>query len=233
MPKRKRIQRRGKRRIRRRTGKRSGRRYRKSKRTLIVPNRKFIKLRYIETSTSTLSGGATSTYLNYKVNDAYDVASAVGSTAMPGYAEWSAFYSKYRVHASKVKFTAHNESINPYYMGLFYTVPPTVFATSWGNFMETRGNPHSKVKMLSSSSNTGSKQTITMYRKHAGLFGDKLEYLADQAYAGTVSSHPSSIVYATVWLGSYDGVTNLPAITPFNIEVTLWLEFYSRKYLTS
>lgn len=67
-------------------------------RQLIVSDRTFVKLKYMDITTPTFASGATTRYNTYYGNGAWDVNAALANTAMPGLAEWASFYNRYRVH---------------------------------------------------------------------------------------------------------------------------------------
>jgi hypothetical protein len=204
----------------------------------------FVKLKYIDTDTPELtmsSVGAPFSFNTYKGNSGYDVNLSIGSSKMPGFNEWSAFYTQYRVRAAKITFECCNNFVTnvnttePVYM--FVHVQdlnqPTAF-TSWPFIRALEGNRYSKFKLLSNSGGMD-KGRLSIYVDYAKFLGNKLQYNASPAYSGnTISSvggGTDPAVLAQIYAGvmTYDGAPVVTSgIYPVHATVTQYVEFYNR-----
>jgi hypothetical protein len=66
-----------------------------------VPDRMRLKLKFTSVVDLTASSAKDANFI-YRPTSIYDVDPAVGGSSMYGYAEWSPFYGRYRVHSSRI-----------------------------------------------------------------------------------------------------------------------------------
>lgn len=216
----------------RKFGKRSRRKRAGKKIPLITPFNHFVKLRYIDTDTMSM-GTTLGTYdiKGWRMNSAYDVNQQIGSTAMPGFSEWAAFYTTYRVMAGKIKVTLVNTTTTPVYFGMYWD-PSNTVTSSWSGVMHTKGNMGSKQVLLNVATAGGNKTTLTSFMKYSKLYGNKWSVEGSDAFGAVTSANPATTLFAGVYVASDDGISVLPTGTfPLACEITLWVKFYDRKML--
>lgn len=209
-------------------------------RQLLIADRSFVKLRYIETTTPFMGGAAVTneTFFIYNLNSAFDLNASLGNTATPGFSEWGNFYKRYRVHAVKVVFECVNANNFGTYM--FVHLQPSSAPSGFGTFATLRefeGNRYSKFRLLSESG-AMNKGKLTIFARLAHLFGGRITYLADNDYTGLtggtlVGSNPAIILHGYVGMLSGDGNSNMTANSPVRITIQQYIEFYDRTDLIS
>lgn len=199
---------------------------------LITPDRKNLRLKYIETTRTSFSGGVTSLIQVYKLNSAYDLSGTLGNTATPGFAEWKAFYNRYRVNMAVVKCTFSNVEDTPCYVGVWSNAYPPSNVTNWTTLMESRGQKYSKCHLLGASNGGGANKTLTLIVPMARIVGNRLKQKADDRYEALMTTDPASLVYGYVWVASFDGAGVIPQVA-CRIEITQYVTVYERAYLTT
>ncbi len=144
--------------------------------SIIVPFRYILPIQTI---------GATGSLLNSLrfTSNAYDVDPALASTAMAGFGEWAAIYSRFRTLEMSYKFYVTNldGSGKEVISGFMIT---SVSASLLGsNYAE---NPHMKLTRLGGSPGMGSC-TVTGHCRLEDLFGTK-QCLFDDLFTGSTTS---------------------------------------------
>lgn len=204
---------------------------------LIIANETLAKLRYVDTTSPTLTMTAavnTNVTNVFYCNGLYDVNSAIGSTAIPGFAEWMTFYQNYRVMWCRFDCYFVNTTAQPVICGIH--IPPvsnTSSPANWTQFMELQGNKNTK--MITLSSNGGQDRgKISVYCYLPSLFGDKNTYKADDNFLGSATSNPPSIIRSYVFAITSSG--NAPAansVVNVNTRIKFGVRFMNRKLLYS
>lgn len=200
---------------------------------LLAEKGRMVKLRYIETQSTTL-GAAAATFasVGYRANSAFDPSTVVASPGIPGFTEWAAIYNKYRVMAVSAKAKIISlEANHPVFVGILFNNPTTV-VTTWNAWLETIGQPYSRLESLSPIGTGFNKCEMKQYCPLKNLLGDPNEYLSDATYAAATSGNPASGLSFNIFVASYDGVTNISAPS-INILLTLdyYVYVYDRKVL--
>lgn len=245
MPKRRRFSRRGFRHRKRRRFSRRFRRPRIGHRRRRLPNfgvpqSKLVKLKYIDVDSPAFTAGATSFVISnsYRLNGAFDVNSAIASTAMPGFIEWSTFYRFYRVMSAKVTMTVSSQIASAQYMFMWMTPTyatnalPVTFSASWPDTKQLEAQRNCKVKLLNSESSANSMKTISMYRTMKHLQAD-MTAVADSSWVGLTGptgtgSNPASLImcYTGVFTGTATPYSNGVIVGVAKTTVTMWVKFY-------
>lgn len=205
-------------------------------RGLIVAERQIVRLRYVETTSYVLGSVASSyAYNTYKLNSAYDFNSALGSTVITGFSEWSNFYSVYRVLSVRfhVDFVNINTTTPASVICGIYSSAGTAPFTSWSNIYELLGNKHCVTEMISMPGGidrTRLSQKIDLPQ----LAGDARKYLADDSYAAAVNANPSVILHGYVFILSPSN-TAFGSLSTVAVRIIADLEvqFSQRADLTS
>jgi len=165
------------------------------------------------------AAGAATNYISFR-SEAYDVDPVVGSTAMPGFAEFASLYARYRPLEMSYDFEASNKETFALQVMTGFTCP-TLTPTS----VLLLGNPHWKTKMISAKGGLDRsriKDKVTMVE----LFGTK-QALYDDIFTGSTQSATLATVGTTnayfVILSPSVGIVNG---VDYNITIRLKLTFY-------
>jgi len=172
------------------------------------------------------AAAATSKGVRFQVNCAYDVDPVLGSTATPGFVEWSAFYQQYRVVGYRYVFTVVNKEAFPVLAVVVNTnVDPGV-----GGYATYMGNPNTQKCLLSS--NTGGPCTHTFRGSHttANIAGSIVAE-TDDSYASLVNTVPLNKIFCGL---AIDGIgSNVTAGVTYLFTCKMKIRFYERKQLSS
>lgn len=194
---------------------------------LMWPDRKLVKLRYVDTTTSFLPFAAAYTsYQEYKLNSAYDVNSAVGSTSIPGYSEYAQMYNVYRVMGAKIKttFSLDSDFTHPLDVALLMT------SLQWSSpsytVMQeyTRGNRHVVNGVVTSQRPI----TLSMYRPLSKVWGASKSYRIDDDFQATIAGDPALKIYGYVAAMSPSATTTITTSLWTKTEITLYIAFSRR-----
>lgn len=165
---------------------------------MLIADRQFVTLRYQETSLQrtslTIPFNDNKVIATYRANDLDQHNSTGAPVIIPGLAEWSNFYARYKVHAVKVKVSmCSNDSLtigekNVPLIGFLHLQSdssPGTF-TTWGNLRQLEGNRYSVFKPLAITQ-AGAQTQPTIMKKYYKLkyaSGNPKAYLADNTYEG-------------------------------------------------
>lgn len=226
-----RFKRRGSRRFSRRIRKRPILRRRRGRRTkqLLWPNSQLVKFRYCDTDTPSIAiaAGTSAQKVEYKINSMYDINSAIASTTVPGYTEYTQMYGTYRVLGVKIKttFLTNSDVTTPFNVGIIMhnTQLAGIGWTDWQRYL--RSNRHCVTSTMTSQKPV----TLSLYRKLGTVWGDKRQYLSNDGFSGGVGANPSLLLYGYV-------VATLPTTSTFGAntacvhktEITLYTKMYRR-----
>lgn len=189
---------------------------------LVVPDRIFVKLRYNE-----IINKQTATnfeYYEFAGNDVYDPNVTSTGTQPTGYDQWSAFYTLFRVHASKIKIAVSSQAgTHTQIVGI---VPQTASAALAG-INEAARDPRARTKQLAASANN--VVYLSNYLSSKKAFGER--QLDDIVYSGTTGNvgtgaSPSRLWYWSIFLATVDGANAIDA--QLHVKVTYYVELYKR-----
>jgi hypothetical protein len=166
----------------------------------------------------------------YRPTSAYDVDPLLGSTATPGFNEWAAFYSNYRVTMSKIRIRFSNAST---LQGALVVIcplnadpgasPSGATVSSWIE------SPYSKHDIVGTAGS--SPTTLTCEMSTEKLFGSKMVYFDDN-FTSLVTTNP-----VNNWYWGLGAIGPLAPASTQNIQtlidIELGVEFFSRKILAS
>jgi hypothetical protein len=196
---------------------------------LIVPDRMYTKLRFFGASTISFVIGDTVHAKRWRPTAAFDVDPLLGSTATPGFAEFSTFYSSYRVTSSNFRAEFTQTST----VGLTAIIVPLnadpgatptfTTAASWASL------PFAKHKMLP----PAGSPTVTLSQSMSTekIFGSDMVYFDDN-FASLVTTVPNNNWYWAIGVIASPAVGGLVNVN-FMADIELGIEFYDRIALTS
>jgi hypothetical protein len=164
---------------------------------------------------------AGSPYANVRFSptSAYDVDPVVGSTAMPGFAEYSILYRFYRVHSSKILVDFANQEA----FGLMVYITPT--NTDYGANYSLGGiflgNPRTKQICLGAA--TGASTGIIQSKFTTSFMGGISSLSVLDSYSSLVTSVPSNNWWWTIGAQS---ATALSSGVFLSIRIEIEVEFF-------
>jgi hypothetical protein len=154
-------------------------------------------LRYIIPFQQVLGGGTTNN-LRFTSN-AYDVDTALGSTAMSYFSELATIYSRFRTLAIKYTFEVTNSETFP--ITIIYGVM-TNSISSTGLGQNFAGNPYMHTKLLTQNNGCKNKMTVSGSVPIHKLFGSSQALFDDLFTGSTTSSTLSSSATANCYIGA-------------------------------
>lgn len=201
-----------------------------------APARKFLKLRYCDsTSINPLGSGALG-YHTFHCNSLYDP-DVTGTGHQPkGYDEWTYFYDHYTVLGSKIKVTFTSMDDTPatgsYACGIFVddnNTPPS-------NIISMMEEAKNKYKVITTAHSGKVSQIISQNFSAKKFFGKK-DLIGSSLYRGSmggvgVGSNPDEGAYFQVWCTALDALTD-PATIRILIEIEYIACLTERKELTT
>lgn len=191
----------------------------------VIPDEFDTTLKYIVFEVLTSVGGTTAS-LRFRT-EAFDVDPAIGSTAMPGFTEFAAFYARFRPLALGYKFSVANQEAFP--LSIIHGFTTTSIAS--GSLGSTyAGNPLFGTSILGAKTgnDTGCYEQTASVTKIVGT----QQPLFDDLYTGSTTSATlatAGTVYCNVGVLSPQVMTALGCVV--NVEISLALRFYRRNPL--
>jgi hypothetical protein len=181
-----------------------------------------VKLRYPIRGTLATVGTVISK--RYTPNAAYDVDPVLGSTSTPGFAEYAALYTYYRVHSYtiKIKFSnLDNLGISLYIV--HSNTDPGTGGTNYHNYAQSAfGKTFELAPFYSGTGSVTVRQTIQVHK----LLG--MPILQADSFRSVTTSIPSDLVYMGFGIYSNAG-TNFSNGVSFTGTITMHTRFYSRQ----
>lgn len=198
----------------------------------IWPDRQMCKMRYVDSSTPSVTSNTPNNgyclVVNYRVNSLYDPQVAIASEqALAGFAEMSQMYNKYRVHAVKVTVDLQSTTSAPLTI-LWNYANESAGATTYATMMNLIGNPYSTWATCASAAGTqlGSQAAhIENYCKISKIVGTT-NVATDTSYSGTSNTNPYNEVFGTLYIGSGIATAQL-SYCPI-VQLEFWCEWYDR-----
>lgn len=171
-----------------------------------------------------LNAAGSSCGIRYTPNGAYDVDPVLGSTSTPGFLEWTALYTYYRVIKVSYQFDIANNELVPVraYVGFTVTDPGTT-----GN-SQFPGNPLFKSKLLAGKGGLDVcrlKDTKTV----ASVVGTSGVETEDN-FRGTATSNPTDLIYLFAGGNSIGGAFLGSGISVAG-SVRMYIRFFDPKIL--
>lgn len=192
--------------------------------TMSYPVSKRVRLTYIGDGFQiTESAAGVGAFRYFRLNSAYDVDTTLGSTTIPGFAEWSAFYSNYRVWSTAVHYEGSVQGGSAGSMATVCLVPNSSQATlpssanTWPVQPQTL---HRTILMYGS----GGANKVTFTRRYdiASIFRvTRSQFLNDFDFSATTSSNPARQAYLaiTVQGNASSSAVVLTSVIYFSMEV--------------
>jgi hypothetical protein len=190
----------------------------------VIPPSVDVVLSYCDATLTRNNVGSAYLTFNMRLNNAYDPDPLLLSGGMSGFNEYAKFYSFYRVLNTEIEWNVCNNETFPVYCGYFASGAP-LSVSSVATAADALENPYSMGPY--SLSPKGGMDRVNSRRSYvlSNVWGDKLNYLADDSFASSVSSGPTYIIVAT--FVAY-APSNFVAGISSNLRLRMRIRFYGR-----
>lgn len=202
---------------------------------LIVPDISRTKLRYVDRIQLTPTLGFNALQ-QYRGNSIFDPDFTGTGSSVVGLAQWSLFYEKYLVRASKIKFQVVElqSDENPNDETVECALLPTARATVSSNDPQRLGeNTYGKFRVMFPQTN-GSPNTTWMgsYMSTAKIRAtSKQQVTSDSSFHSVVTTNPSTQWYWNIMLQCADEASTHTYLV--YVTITYYVEFFERKELST
>jgi len=185
----------------------------------VMPDRFFVKLKYEQLGQLILNNSSTGSH-EYRGNGCFDPDLALGGHQPLGFDQFSAFYNRYRVHASSVKMELQRTSDS-----FVWCLCPTLTSStpSVQTLIET---PYARYRVVSSSI-SNHMLAHKMYTKK--IYGQRITQ--DDVFSALTTADPSRKWYWSISAQSYNGSSQVTAY--YNIRLMYYVEFFDRTQLSA
>jgi hypothetical protein len=199
----------------------------------VPPSSKKVTLVFAEQNQIVEGAAGTGAFQFYRLNSAYDVDTSVGSTSTPGFAEWSTFFTNYRVWRTRVRIEGNVNNLTQGGIGTVSLIPnplqPTLpsSAVSWP---VQYGAIHQTVNNL----NSGGHNLIVLDKQFSLPTVFRItpsQYKNEFDFSATTTTNPTRQAYVAVAMKSYDSGT--VAGFSYQIYVSMEVEFFNNVLLAS
>lgn len=212
-------------------------------RQLGIADRIWVKLKYIDTDTPSLTLLAATpfifnTYLGNSLVQPNN-AVAISSTALPYMNEYKSFYNRFKVHSARITFECvNNDPTTPIYMFVHVQddAAPNTFGT-WAAIRKFEGNRYTAFRLLGTNSGQN-RGNIKQFVRYKNFNGNKKLFEGDAGYSGFTGGvstimNPLRLfdIYAGIMPTTSSGV--LTAAIPIKVSITFYAELFDRIDLVS
>lgn len=194
---------------------------------LIMPDRMITNLKFWKAGIFDLSAQNTSA-VRYRPSSAFDIDPLIGSTAMPGFVEFSAFYGSYRVVSSKCVVEGNNPSVTDnvmYSLGAVNVDPGSSPSSAY--VIASHLNPYFRAK--TAPLNGGPLVRLNHSMSTEKIYGSKSVYFDDN-FSSIVTTSPVNNWY---WVLTCYSLSLLSNDVQFTIKIEVDVEFFDRSFLFS
>jgi len=182
----------------------------------IMPPRIMTKLKYLVARNLQNAAGLTAS-IQLNANGVYDVDPSLGSTAVPGFVEFVAFYRRFRVLRVKSVCTFINNEGFPLVINLGFE--PAFFAANAK--LQTYYEMHGQRTQLIPRTQTARGVTLSMTRDALSVVGDPI-CQTELNYSGTSGANPTALWYTSISCSSTN--VGLP-LTANGVTIRWQVEF--------
>jgi len=195
----------------------------------LLPDRMLIKMVYQENTNNTLTVPANQRYgiRQFYGNAIYDPDTYIGNRGCYGYKEWSAFYNKYRVSASKIIIKAINRTQGQVYRVSVFPADQSVNNASTLTYAASQ--PYAKSKYCSI---LGTEPTLLKnYMTTVRMEGDKGAKF-DISFASSYNDNPKNLWYWDIVAETLNNESDSETGLYIDVQIVYYVELYSRRDLS-
>jgi len=200
----------------------------KTRQPIGIPDKMMLKLNYTEFKTleATSTNWVTQ---NYRGNGMYDPDyTNVGHQPL-GFDQWTQFYNKYRVYASKIVVTFLSRSNTTLESNIMLSVIPSIpFLTTTYEPRELVESPYSRYRLLGTANAVQGNTVIKSYMSTKKLFGES--ELDDVGYTAFMTADPVNQWSWNIGIQNMQGEVDFPGAT-IMVKITYYAELFERVQL--
>lgn len=201
--------------------------------TMSTPASRRVRLVYPENFSLVEGAAGAGAYRFLRMNSLYDVDTTLGSTSVPGFAEWAAFYTNYRVESVAFKIQAAASGASAGTMAQV-TFTPNPLQPVLPSSPETWGvQPGAIQKTILMYSNGGANRA-TLVKRYSMPKVFKVtdeQFRSDFDFTATTASNPARQAYLAVT--AYGIGSSTPVTLIVNAWVSMEVEFFNPTLLSS
>lgn len=195
------------------------------KRIRSVPDKVFLRLKYADNLTGTVGIGAQSVS-PYWLNGIYDPYQPVGGHQPRLFDQWTQFYYRYHVTASKIRIKAWNTGGTSTAL-MEVAVLPDYSNTSLGNYTSMWENQYARVAWASAASGGGRPASVKNFMKTSKLVGAPV--YGNPNFEAVYNNSPAEACY---WIIVVQEPTATVAINYVaQVHITYYVEMRARNQL--
>jgi hypothetical protein len=177
------------------------------------------------------NAGGTFVSKRYRTSGIYDLDPLVGGTAVAGFAEWAAFYQRYRVLHTKVVVHFANYDIATVLQAVLLPLNVDPGATPLlSDIQNWTLQPFAKHTVISRSGGMD-RATLAIGFSNRNFVGSDM-FLVDDSYSSTVGSVPTNCVYVAVGLMVIGSGITMTTGVGISLTIESVVEFFERKELS-
>ncbi len=198
--------------------------------TNVMPDRFFTRLWYKGNQALPIAAAGQYSSYRWRPSAAYDIDPTLGSTATVGFNEFAAFYNQYRVTSSAIKVTATaGTAVFPRQLVVVPLNGDPGISPTLGTVVEWCNNPYSKVNFVGSLGTP--PKSVSQKMSTEKIFGSKMVY-NDDNFMSLTNNIPNNNWY---WAIGISGPVPASSTETWlaQTEISIDIEFFSRKFLTS
>jgi hypothetical protein len=199
---------------------------------MVPPSARKVNLVWCGTFGATESSAGAGAFNFYRLNSVYDVDTAVGSTATPGFVEWSAFYSNYRVWKTRFRIEGTVSGLSSGAVCTVCLVPNPLQATLPSAGSEWPVQPGSIHKTVVNYSNGGTNMFVLdkQFSLPSVFRITQAQFKSDFDFSATTSANPARQAYVAVTIKSNSSTV---AAAYGQVYVSMSVEFFNPILLAS
>jgi hypothetical protein len=201
--------------------------------TMSTPASRRVRLVYPENFTLVEGAAGAGAFRFLRMNSLYDVDTAYGSTSVPGFAEWSAFYTNYRVESVAFKIQAAASGASAGTMAQVTFTPNPLQPVLPSNVESWGVQPGAIQKTILMYSNGGANRAtlVKRYSMPKVFKVTREQFRSDFDFTATTSSSPLRQAYLAITVGGIGSST--PTTLVVNAWVSMEVEFFNPTLLSS
>jgi hypothetical protein len=175
----------------------------------------------------TESAAGVGAFRYFRLNSAYDVDTTVGSTTMPGFAEWSSFFNNYRVWYTRVRLEGAVTGLGGNALATVCLVPNSFQATLPSAAGTWSVQPLSSHRSLVNTTSGGNNMVRfdRTFQLPSIMRITTSQYKNDMDFSGTIGSNPARQGYLAVTVA---GLNSSSAVSlAVQLYIAMDIEFFN------
>jgi hypothetical protein len=195
--------------------------------TMSYPASRKVRLVWPEAFTITEAGAGVGAFRYLRLNSVYDVDTTLGSTTTPGFAEWSAFYSNYRVWSTAVSAEVTVTGGGSGAIATVSLVPNALQATLPTSPSVWSVQPQALHRnILAATSGGANKANFRKRYDIASLFRiTRAQFLSDFDFTATTGSNPARQAFLACTV--YGNAPTSAFVALYQVYVSMEIEFFN------